>query len=81
MFGMFGGLGEVNGLGQEGSGGPGVVTGVTPAGSGAFGGFPGIYPAMGPGQSGAAGLLELLKRQGLQPPQAIAWGGPAVFGG
>lgn len=41
----------------------GVSVSVAPGGGGFGGGFPGIYPAMGPGQSGAAGLLEFQERQ------------------
>lgn len=64
MGSMFGGFGGFPGGGQARLGQTGVVTSVAPAGSTLFGGFPGVFPGMGPGQSGAAGILEM--QQALQ---------------
>jgi hypothetical protein len=77
---MFGGFGPApaDGRAQLGNG-PGVIQSVTPVGSSFGGGFPGIYPAMGPGQSGAAGLIEFIARRQRQRVTPIAWGPPAFW--
>jgi len=58
MFGGFGSLMNDSKLGQVGA-----VQSVGGVGSTLFGGFPGVFPGMGPGQSGAIGLVELQKAQ------------------
>jgi hypothetical protein len=83
MANIFGGIGNRYALAQPsggapGGGGPGVVGGVSPIGGGP-GGFPGIYPGMGPGQGGMAGILDDMKRRGLQAPQVVSWDGPSKF--
>jgi hypothetical protein len=62
MFGGFGGLSQIPGRNTRRMGAGGTFQSVSPMGGFGGGGFPGVYPAMGPGQSGAAGLLELQER-------------------
>lgn len=82
MFGGFGGgPGQLMGKGRR-LGAGGVFQSVSPMGSGLFGGFPGVFPAMGPGQSGAAGLLELQERMRKcikEKTCPVTYGPPAAF--